>query len=160
MTRTTVRVAAALGFAAALVAAPGIAWADATVYATTAVPGGTAAVDVGCGAAATGASVSGTSFGGPAEIPLEADPMAGPGAFRGAVTVPAGTAPGTYELSATCSDGEGGLGELVVGPHGAPQGGGGAMSGGPNALLVAGGTVLALASAAGAVALRRRPGRA
>ena len=68
MQRLTVRVAAALGFAAALVAAPGVAWADATVFATTAVPGGSAVIDAGCGADATAASVSGTSWGGPSEV--------------------------------------------------------------------------------------------
>jgi hypothetical protein len=160
MQRTTVRVAAALGLTAALVAAPGIAWADATVYATAAMPGGSAVIEVGCGADATGASVSGTSFGGPSEIPLEADTMGGPGAFRTTVTIPRDTLPGTYELSATCDTGESGLGELVVGPHGAPQGGGGAMSGGPNLVLVAAGGVMALVSFAGAVAVRRRAVRA
>jgi hypothetical protein len=156
MQRLTVRVATALGFAAALVAAPGVAWADATVFATTAVPGGSAVIDVGCGADATSASVSGTSWGGPSEIPLDPDTMGGPGAFQVTVTVPASTLPGTYELSATCDDGEAGLGELVVGPHGAPQGGGGGMAAGPNLVLVAAGTAVALASAAGALALRRR----
>jgi hypothetical protein len=148
--------AAGLGLATALLLAPGAALADATVSATTTPPGGPTTIAVGCGADATSASVSGTSWGGPSQIPLETYPAGGPGAFRSTVSVPASVTPGSYEVSATCSDGEGGIGTLVVSPAGAPQGGGGSTSEGPNAALLAGGAAVAVLAGAGAVALRRR----
>lgn len=145
----------AAAVAGAVWAFPSAAWADAQVTATPAAPGGTTTITVGCGSGATSASVSGTSWGGPSEIPLNTDTPGGPGAFIGSFTVPATTEPGSYELSATCSDGEGGTGTLVVTPAGAPQGGGGYVQ--DNTVALASGVGLLLAAAgAGAYALRRR----
>jgi len=148
--------AAGAGTAAALLI-PAAAFADAQVTATSAAPGEMTTITVGCGADATSASISGTSFGGPSEIPLQTDTAGGPGAFSGTVTIPAATSPGTYTLSATCSTGEGGTGSLVVTPTGAPQSGGGAASSGVNAIGLATGAGLILAAGgAGYAALRRR----
>ena len=160
MTRGLVRAAAGFGVAfVAVLALPGAAFADATVTATTTTPGGRTTITIACGADATSASISGTSFGGPSEIPLEKFTSGGPGAFRGTVTVPASTLPGNYELSATCNTGEGGTGTLVVSPRGAAQGGGGAMSAGPDRLLLAGGGALLVVAGAGAFLVLRRRGR-
>lgn len=152
-------VGGALGVAAALLAGPGWAatQAQVTINPSTVVPGGTVTVTVRCSAAATGASVSGTSFGGPADIPLAAVPGGGPGAFSGSVTVPRSTPPGTYDVSVTCTSGEGGTGKLVVAPTGAVTGGGGSTSGGANgALIAAGVAMIVLAGTGGWILLRRR----
>lgn len=149
--RAVVAVAAGMAFWAV----PAVAWADAQVMATSAGPGEMTTVNVGCGSDATSASVSGTSWGGPSELALSADATGGPGAFIGSFTVPADTAPGSYELSVTCNTGEGGTGTLVVTPNGAPQGGEGYVQN-TSVQLAAGLGLLAAAAGAGAYALRRR----
>ena len=87
--------AAGLGLATALLLAPGAALADATVTATTTPPGGPTTITVGCGADATSASVSGTSWGGPSEIPLADLPRRRPGRVPLDGGVPASVTPGT-----------------------------------------------------------------
>jgi LPXTG-motif cell wall-anchored protein len=149
------RALAAVAVGVAVWALPTAAWAEAQVTATSAAPGETTTISVGCGSDATSASVSGTSWGGPSELPLNADSTGGPGAFIGSFTVPADTAPGSYDLSATCSDGEAGLGTLVVTPSGAPQGGEGYTQN-TSVALAAGAGLLAAAAGAGVFALRRR----
>jgi hypothetical protein len=154
--RNARRALTAVAVGLAVWALPTAAWADAQVMATSAAPGGTTTVSVGCGSGATSASVSGTSWGGPSELPLTADETGGPGAFIGSFDVPADTAPGTYDLSATCSDGEAGTGSLVVTPSGAPQGGEGYTQN-TTVTIAAGVGLLVAAIGAGVLAVRRRP---
>jgi hypothetical protein len=152
-------VGAALGLAAAVLVAPGLAAANAqvTVNPSTVAPGGTVTVTVRCGSGATAASVSATSFGGPSEVALSPFPAGGPGAFTGRVTVPASTAPGTFAISATCNNGEGGTGTLVVSPTGHVTAGGGSTSDGANvALIAAGAGMIALAGVGAWILVGRR----
>ncbi|MDI1462487.1 hypothetical protein QEZ54_16065 [Catellatospora sp. KI3] len=148
----------AIGAAAAALALPAAAFgaADVTVNPSAVAPGGVFTVAAYCGAGATSAALSGTSWGGPSEINLDGYTEGGPGAFAASLTVPATTLPGTYPLEVTCGDGETGTGSLVVSPTGAPAGGGGSTSGGPNRVLLAVGGSLVLASGAGAGLLLRR----
>jgi hypothetical protein len=106
------------------------ALADAAVSASPATvnAGDTTMVIAGCGSDSTSATLSGTSFGGPSQIALAANPSLGPNDFSADVTIPASTQPGTYDLSVTCSSGEEGVGMLVVAPTGAPGTGDGATS--------------------------------
>ncbi|NUT32609.1 MAG: hypothetical protein HOV79_05985 [Hamadaea sp.] len=104
------------------------AQAQVTANPSTVLAGEPLTVTAGCGVDATGATLSGTSFGGPSQIPMQADTKSGPGAYAVDVTIPATTAPGTYQLSVTCSTGEGGTGKLVVAPGGAPGTGDGSTA--------------------------------
>jgi hypothetical protein len=126
-----------------------------TVEPSTVAAGGTVEVLATCGTQATAATLSGTSFGGPAEIPLTTYSAGGPGAFSGSVTIPTTTAPGTYELSVACSDGESGTGALVVSPTGTNAGGGSTSAGPDTGALAVGAGLLAL-GAGGLVLLARR----
>lgn len=132
--------------------------AQVTANPSTVLAGERTTVTAGCGVDATGATLSGTSFGGPSEIPMQAATNSGPGAYAVDVTIPATTQPGTYQLSVTCSTGEGGTGKLVVAPGGAPGTGDGSTSAGAgtNSALLAGGALLLLVAAAGALLMRRR----
>lgn len=147
--------AGAVAVGMAVWAFPSAAWADAQVDATSAIAGEMTTISVGCGSGAVSASVSATSLAGLPVVPLNADATGGPGAFIGSFTVPAGTAPGSYELSATCSDGETGQGTLVVTPSGAPQGGEGYRQN-TTAGLAAGAALLMAAIGTGVFAVRRR----
>jgi hypothetical protein len=160
MDRRTLHLGAlgALAAAAFVALTPGVASA-ATVTASpsSVAPGGVFDVTVTCAGASTSAALSGTSFGGPSEIPLF--PEAGSptsGTFAAAVTMPSSTLPGVYDLSVTCSDGDSGLGAITVTPSGTHAGEG--PMGLDTGALVAGAALLAL-GAAGAVVLHRR-GRA
>jgi hypothetical protein len=131
--------------------------ATVTASPSSVAPGGVFDVTVVCTGASTSASLSGTSFGGPSEIPLF--PEAGSptsGTFATAVTMPTSTLPGVYDLSATCSDGDSGLGTVTVTPSGT-NAGEGPM--GADRTTVLGGVALLALGLAGAVALVRRRGR-
>ncbi|MBV1850199.1 hypothetical protein [Catellatospora tritici] len=148
----------AIGAAAAALSFPVAAFAaaDVTVNPAAVAPGGVFTVAAYCSASATSAQLSGTSWGGPSEINLDGYAEGGPGAFASSLTVPTTTLPGTYTLDVTCGDGETGSGSLVVSPAGAPAGGGGSTSGGPNRVMLAVGGSLVLVSGAGAGLLLRR----
>jgi hypothetical protein len=145
---------AAVLAAAAMVLVPGAALA-ATVTATpaTVTAGETTTVEANCSSEATSATLSGTSFGGPSEIPLNAG-RAGSGTFAGTVTVPSTTLPGEYQLSVTCSDGDSGTGVLVVSPTGTNAGGGSTSRDADTGSLMIGLSLLAL-GVAGFILLRR-----
>jgi hypothetical protein len=147
--------AAALAALGSLLLLPGTALAaTVTVNPASVAPGGTFDVTVTCTGQATSATLSGTSFGGPSQIPLA--PAAGavtPGAFGAVVTVPTSTLPGTYDLSVTCSDGDSGLGTLIVAPSGTNAGEG---PRGVHPATLAGGVALLVLGGAGAAVLARR----
>jgi hypothetical protein len=133
---------------------PGLALA-ATVTATPSpvAPGQTFTVTAKCSSQATSATLSGTSFGGSEQIPLEVADAAGSGTFAATVTMPRSTPEGTYQLSVTCSDGDSGTGTVVVSPTGTNAGVGGTSR--DLGALAIGGTLLFL-GATGLVALIRR----
>jgi hypothetical protein len=142
--------------AAAVSLLPGAALA-ATVTATpsTVAPGGTFTVTANCSTQATSATLSGTSFGGPEQIPLDVANAAGSSSFASTVTMPTTTLAGEYQLSVTCSDGDSGTGTIVVSPTGTNAGLGGTSGAADVGALAVGGALLAL-GAAGLVVLTRR----
>lgn len=136
--------AAALGQAAVL-ASPG-----------TVMPGDSTTISAGCPSTATSATLTGTSFGGPSHVAMTKDTVRGPGAFYTIVTVPQSTLPGTYDISVTCSNSDGGMGTLIVASSVGPATGGGSTSTGANRALLYGGMIMLVLAASGAVILRRR----
>jgi hypothetical protein len=157
--RRACRLAMAVAAIVALlsVPVPASAVATVTVAPTAVVPGGRFTIVAGCGAGATWASVSATTFGGPSRIPLDRYAGGGPGAYSSVLTVPAETLPGSYLLDVTCGDGSTGAGALVVSPHGAPAHGDGATADGVDLSLLATGALLVLVAGGAVTVLRRRP---
>jgi LPXTG-motif cell wall-anchored protein len=146
--------AAALGTAALVLAAPGAATAQdgpaVTTNPASVAPGGTVTISQFCSPPQENVSVTSTITG---KLPMTIEDAPGTqgATYHATATIPAGTAPGSYELTGSC----GGSGTLVVSPTGAPAGGTGLESN-QTAFAVAGAGALAAAGAAGVLMLKRR----
>jgi hypothetical protein len=130
----------------------------ATVTATpsTVAPGETFTVTANCGSQATSATLSGASFGGSEQIPLDIANAAGSSTFASTVTMPSTTIAGTYQLSVTCSDGDAGTGAIVVSPAGTNAGLGSTSRGTDLGALAIGGILLLLGATCLVALIRRR----
>ncbi len=161
--------ALALGVAVAALsgqalAATAVAHGAAVAVATpsTVVAGTTVTLQVTCGnPQATSATLSGTTLGLPAQIPMNSLPSGG-GVFTVTVTLPGSIRPGVVHPAIDCSDGSSATASVRVTAMpisvGA-QAGAGTTSAATNASLSAAGLALiAVGAVAGGLALRRRSG--
>ncbi|MFE9703567.1 hypothetical protein [Streptomyces sp. NPDC005930] len=163
LTGTALAVAAAgLTTAVPVYAEEAVATGGLTVYPSSVVPGEQAVVTAACGAGGAAAGDAGAV--GAGTFPLAPD--TGDGETTGRFEVPPSAQPGTYEIVATCADGERRVtGDLVVTltsatgrvyPRGSVKTGvGGAL--GPDPVQTAAGVAaLAVAAAGGTWLLHRR----
>lgn len=117
-------------------------------------PGAQVDVVVTCPAAATSASISATTLDGASNMPMLASTK-NPREWSVTLTIPAETQPGTYALGGTCGDGTGFTASVVVATVLGPMGGGGsAMRGPSDTLLIVG--ILLLATSVAVWRLARR----
>jgi len=127
---------------------------------STVTAGTTVTLQVTCGSRqATSATLSGTTLGLPAQIPMNSQPSGG-GVFAVTVTLPGSIRPGTVHPAIACSDGSSAIAGLRVTamPSSADaQAGDVTTSAATNASLSAAGVALiAIGAVAGGIALRRR----
>lgn len=159
------RIAAKLAVVGVLAAtgplfAPGIATAappTITLSPPVIQPGGTVEVRADCTEKTGQAAVGMPSQQALANTVL--NPQPGGEGVVGSLLIPPETAPGTYTVAVLCGTaGQQGTTSLTVAPPGAANTGGGAMSSGPNSLIIAAGGVLIAIAALGGIqlAVRRR----
>jgi hypothetical protein len=148
----TVVVAAALITPAAAYAAAGVTASPSTVSA-----GERTTVRASCRSDASSAKLRGTWMHSLSRTAMAADTSQGPGSFIETVSIPAGTRPGTYDISVACSTGQGGMTKLTVASGRAPATGGGSTSTGVSgALLLTGLALLTIAVLYGLATRRRK----